>query len=124
MSPVFNPNSAYRSGLISTFKPTPNSAAERNTFATEPAELIRSTRAFKLAQGDEPDRWGIGLKGEAEAQSVAVPVLAKAIGVAAEDVAAWCDIAKPVPPASQKALALYLHADRSRLFTDLEPARA
>jgi hypothetical protein len=80
-------------------------------------------RTFKLTE-DDPDRWGIGLKDELAKQSVALPQLAKAVGVPAEEVQAWCETEKPVPSESQKALALYLHADRSRLFTDLEPAGA
>jgi hypothetical protein len=78
-------------------------------------------RTFKLTEED-PDRWGIGLKDELARQSVVLPALAKAVGVPPEEVQAWCETEKPVPSGFQKALALYLHADRSRLFTDLEPA--
>jgi hypothetical protein len=81
-------------------------------------------RAFKLTNSNDPDRWGIGLKAETQTQGIALPALAKAIGTPAEEVAAWCEVSKPVPSDSQKALALYLHTDRSRLFTDLEPAKA
>jgi hypothetical protein len=80
-------------------------------------------RVFKLGDDDEPERWAIGLKAESETQNIATPVLAKAIGVPAEEVTAWIAVTRAVPPESQKALALYLHADRSRLFTDIEPAR-
>jgi len=81
-------------------------------------------RTFKLSKGDDPDRWGIGLKAEMDKQGIVPSTLAKAIGAAAEEVQAWCDAGKAVPSENQKAIALYLRTDRSALFTDLEPAAA
>lgn len=89
------------------------------------AEWMREMgiKAFKLETEAEPDRWGIGLNSEVAAQAIPHSTLAKALGVSPDDVDGWCAVTKPVPAASQKALALYLHTDRCRLFSDLEPMR-
>jgi hypothetical protein len=79
-------------------------------------------KTFKLEKGVDQDRWAIGLQSVTTAQGVALPDLAKAVGASASELQEWCDLKKSVPSEIQKALALYLHTDRSRLFTDLDPA--
>jgi hypothetical protein len=81
-------------------------------------------RMFALTTGAEPDRWAIRLAAVTQERNLTPPALAKAIGVPVEDVVAWTALTRPVPSESQKALSLYLHTDRSLLFTDLEPERA
>jgi hypothetical protein len=80
-------------------------------------------RTFKLACANEPNRWAVGLAAATQERNLTAPALAKAIDVPIDDITAWSDVIRAVSPENQKALALYLHIDRSRLFTDLEPIR-
>lgn len=80
-------------------------------------------KAFKL-ESSEPDRWAIRLDDRIREQGLTSEDIAEIIDGDASEIEAWAHGDRPVPPLSQKALALCLRLNVSQLFTDLAPHTA